>query len=134
MRAFLAAFLMAVAVFVLVSPEPRVVAAPAGQDGVVVVPGIYTQIPLGIGQLTLTSTAALLSTVAGGIPNGARLAVLTVETNDLRWRDDGTAPTTAIGMLIVHGSWPPYEYHGDLTKLQLIAVSGSPVVDVAFYQ
>jgi hypothetical protein len=128
---------LALALGVAVSPDQRVIAAtagqPIGQDAIVVAPGIYSRTPLGFGQLTLTSTAVLLSTVQGGIPNGARLAVLTVETNDLRWRDDGTAPTATVGMLIVHGNYPPFEYHSDLSKLQLIAVSGSPVVDISFY-
>lgn len=108
-------------------------AHPIGQDAVVVDPGIYSMTPLGCGQLALSSTAALLSTVTGGIPTGARLALITMETADARWRDDGTAPTTAIGMLMKANSWPPLAYNGDLTAIQFIAVSGSPVLNVAFY-
>lgn len=97
----------------------------------VVVPG--PMVPVGYCQLTATGTAALVSTCSGGIPIGASVAYLTVETANLRWRDDGTAPTASVGMLIVAAA-APFLYQGDLTKLQIIAVSGSPVLDVAFYK
>lgn len=97
----------------------------------VVVPG--PMVPVGYCQLTATGTAALVSTCTGGIPVGASVAYISVETANIRWRDDGTAPTTSAGMPIVAAA-APFLYQGDLTKLQVIAVSGSPVVDLAFYK
>ena len=79
---------------------------------------------------TTSSSASLTS---GGIPHLATLAVIIVETANIRWRDDGGVPTTSIGMLIPSAS-APYTYIGTLTAFQLIAVSGSPVVDIAFYK
>lgn len=101
--------------------------AAAGQ---VVVPG--PMVPVGYCQLAV-STAALVSTCTGGIPIGASVAYLSVETANIRWRDDGTAPTTSVGMPIVAAA-APFLYQGDLTKLEVVAVSGSPVLDIAFYK
>jgi hypothetical protein len=99
--------------------------------GETVVPG--PMVPVGYCQLTATGSAALVSTCSGGIPVGTSVAYITVETANIRWRDDGTAPTTSAGMLIVAAA-PVLLYQGDVTKMQIIAVSGSPVVDISFYK
>lgn len=107
-------------------------AAPIGQIGSVIAAAPYTPRCIGFGQLTLSASPVLLSTIAGGIPNGARWATISVETANARFRDDGVAPTSAIGVLLVTGTLP-FIYAGDLTALQLVANSGSPVVNVSFY-
>lgn len=90
--------------------------------------------PLGYCQLTLSGTAALVSTCTGGIPIGAMYAIILDETANSRWRDDGTAPTTTVGMLLTDtAGLNQINYSGDLTKLQFIAVTGSPVLDISFY-
>lgn len=81
-------------------------------------------------QATTSSGASLTS---GGIPLGARSAYLQAETNNVRYRDDGGAPTASIGILVVSGQ-PPVYYPGTLPALLLIAASGTPVLDVAFYR
>jgi hypothetical protein len=83
--------------------------------------------------LDTANTASSASVTSGGIPPGATMALLQAETADIRWRDDGAAPTTAIGAIIVHGN-PPLFYTGTLSALQFIALSGSPLLDVAFYR
>lgn len=92
--------------------------------------------PLGFCTLsTALSSATPLSSCSGGIPTGATMVLVTVETQNVRWRDDGTAPTTTSGMVIVHDSaLLPWLYNGDLTKIQFIAVTGSPVMDISFYK
>jgi hypothetical protein len=80
---------------------------------------------------TTSSSASLTS---GGIPPGATMAVLQAETANVRYRDDGGAPTSGIGSLVVNGAFPPILYTGTLTALQFIAASGSPLLDVAFYR
>ena len=62
------------------------------------------------------------------------MAYLQAETADIRWRDDGGAPTTAIGNIVVHGAGGQQFYAGTLAALQFIALSGSPLLDVAFYR
>ena len=84
-------------------------------------------------QLSATNTTSSASVTSGGIPTGATMALLQAETADVRWRDDGAAPTTSIGNIVVHGT-PPLFYTGTLSALQLIALSGSPLLDVAFYR
>lgn len=90
--------------------------------------------PAGFCQLTLSGSAAEISTCTGGIPKGARTALIRVETANARWRDDGTAPTTTAGMLMQTTDTFLLDYTGNLAALQFIAVTGSPVLDISFYQ
>jgi hypothetical protein len=83
-------------------------------------------------QLSAANTASSASLTSGGIPAGANVAFLQAETADVRYRDDGGAPTTAIGNIVVHGI-PGVLYSGNLSALQFIALSGSPLLDIAFY-
>jgi hypothetical protein len=89
----------------------------------------------GAGTYTLSAsnTASSASATSGGIPTGATMALLQAETADVRFRDDGAAPTTSIGAIVVHGT-PPIFYTGTLSALQFIALSGSPLLDVLFYR
>ncbi|HEV2225069.1 MAG TPA: hypothetical protein VGR84_18905 [Candidatus Acidoferrales bacterium] len=89
--------------------------------------------PLGFCQLSGVSPAAGLSSCTGGIPTGAVVAWVIDESTNTRWRDDGTNPTASSGMLLASGNWPPMVYNGDLTKIKFVAVSGTPVLDIAFY-
>lgn len=89
--------------------------------------------PLGYFQLTLTSTAAKLFASFPKLPPGVTVGFIIIQcsTADSRWRDDGQAPTTTVGMnLIATGE---LDYAGDPYKIQFIAVSGSPVLDVSLY-
>lgn len=83
--------------------------------------------------LSATNTTSSASVTSGGIPPGATMVFLQAEVADIRYRDDGGAPTTAIGNLIVHGI-PGIFYPGTLANLQFIGASGSPLLDVAFYK
>ena len=60
------------------------------------------EVPLGYAQLTSIDSSTLVSTAtfgsgAAGIPAGTVLLLVTPQTQAIRWRDDGTAPTTAVG-------------------------------------
>ena len=83
--------------------------------------------------LSASNTTSSASVTTGGIPPGATMAFLQAEVADIRYRDDGGAPTTAIGNLIVHGI-PGLFYAGTLSQLQFIGASGSPLLDIAFYR
>lgn len=78
-----------------------------------------------------TSSAQALT--ASGIPTGANTILMQGEVANVRWRDDGGAPTTAIGMILVFGG-NPILYNGTLPNLRFIAATGSPLVDVGFYR
>lgn len=91
-------------------------------------------VPLGYCQIAAVTlaTSTPLSSCSGGIPTGATIAVLQSETAPIRYRDDGVAPTSSSGMLLVNGAG--VFYPGTLSKLRFIAASGSPVLNVAFYR
>lgn len=91
-----------------------------------------TVTPLGYCQLTLT-VAVALSTCPGGIPAGATMAYLVAEVAPARYRDDGVAPTAAIGVPINFGGLGVM-YSGTLSKMQVIAGSTGTILDVAFYR
>src|SRR6267142_329501 len=88
-------------------------------------------IPLGYCQLTSIAASTLVSTCAGGIPARTGWAIICVETAAIRWRDDGTAPTTSVGMPIAVGGC--FNYSGTFATLRVIAQTGSPVVNISFY-
>lgn len=90
-------------------------------------------VPLGTNcQLTSISAVTTLAACPGGIPTGAVFAVVQVETNAARWRDDGAAPTSAIGQPL-QVSTPIYFTVAPLSNVQLIPQSGSMTVDINFY-
>ena len=80
--------------------------------------------PLGFQQITALSSATGLT-----VPAGACYAVVQAVTASVFWRDDGTAPTSAIGMTIASGG--ELDYAGDLTKIQFISATGG--INVSYY-
>lgn len=90
----------------------------------VTIPGVRI-VPLGYQQITSLSTAQSLT-----VPSGATAAYIAPE-GSVRYRDDGAAPTAAVGMpLPSAGLW----YVGNLSAVQVIATTGSPTVDVLYYR
>ncbi len=87
--------------------------------------------PLSYCQLTSISSATLISTCSGGVPALSEWALICVESAAIRWRDDGTNPTTSVGMPVASGAC--FNYSGTFAKLALIAQTGSPIVDISFY-
>lgn len=79
------------------------------------------------------STALLTNAQSGARANAALLSV-GGSTGAIRFRDDGTAPTSNIGMRLPAGT-VPYFYQGDLQKLMFIAdsVPGNADVNVTFF-
>lgn len=56
--------------------------------------------PVGYRQLEVGEEAVELADATGGIPNSATRAVIWVETDSIRWRDDGEDPTSSVGMYV----------------------------------
>jgi hypothetical protein len=90
-----------------------------------------TMKPLGFKQINNMTVARTLAE-GGAIPPGAVYALLMADTQNVRWRDDGLAPTSTSGMLL-RTSDAPYLYQGDLDAIQLIQVAATAVLNVAFY-
>ena len=68
--------------------------------------------PVGYQQLTVSSTSVSLT-----VPDLANRAVIQAQGDSVRWRDDGTDPTAAIGMLLYTNGTVPSDllsYDGDL--------------------
>ena len=97
---------------------------------------VQPMVPLGYCQIAAADLAAAksLTFCASGIPTGANAALLQAEAAPIRFRDDGTAPTASVGNLIINGLGGQLFYTGSLSAIILIAASGSPILDVAFYK
>lgn len=89
--------------------------------------------PLGYQQLTLTGTAQKLTlpTLPAGFLVGYVVIQCEGTTSSARWRDDGTAPTSSVGMILSTGQ--ELDYSGDMTMIQFITSTGSPILDISFY-
>jgi hypothetical protein len=88
--------------------------------------------PLGYCQLSGISAATGFSSCSGGIPSAASTAQICVETQAVRYRDDGTAPTGSVGMPTASGTC--FSYTGDIGAIQFIPETGSATIDVSFYR
>lgn len=64
------------------------------------------------------------------VPDNVVGAYVSVDTADVRFRADGTAPTAAIGCLIVAGSGPVYL--PGATFLEAVKFFGAGVVNVQY--
>lgn len=93
--------------------------------------------PLGYQQIlaaTLASATKLTLPTpianAGLIP-GYVIIQCEVTNAAVRWRDDGTNPTTTVGMTLSAGQ--ELDYSGDLTTITFIASTGSPILNISYY-
>lgn len=82
--------------------------------------------PLGYVKVTGLSSVQTLSP-----PAGARAALIIVETQAVRFRDDGTDPTSTDGMPIAAGGW--YWCTTDLSDVRFLELSASATVHVSYY-
>ncbi len=88
--------------------------------------------PLGYCQLTSLAASTQLTACTGGIPAGASVADVIIETQSVRYRDDGTAPTATVGMLIAAGGEKVFT-ETDLSALRFIQTTASASLSVSFY-
>lgn len=84
-------------------------------------------VPVAYEQLSITTAKGLTSATYGD----ATRALIIAEDQNVRWRDDGTDPTTAIGMLLAAGK--DFMYVGDLSTIKFIAVTGTAELNVSYY-
>ena len=81
---------------------------------------------LGYQQITSLSASTALT-----VPVGATLALIVAETQAVRWRDDGTAPTASVGMPLATGT--SLSYDGDLRAIRFIQQLASATLNVSYY-
>jgi hypothetical protein len=91
--------------------------------------------PAGYRQHTVSSTALGLAGFTGGIPKGATYAKVVVETNAIRWRDDGAAATTSVGFLQSASTNNEIELVSSeqIRNFSIIRSASDSVVSVAYY-
>lgn len=82
---------------------------------------------LGYVQITSLATAVGLT-----VPANASRALIGAETKDVRFRDDGTDPTTSVGMVLATGASMLVE-GAILRQLKFIEVAASAKLNVTFY-
>jgi len=82
--------------------------------------------PLGYQQITSLAASTALT-----VPAGAALALIKPSTQAIRVRDDGTAPTAAVGYPVAVGV--EYRVEGGLSSFRMIEQTASASVDVLYY-
>lgn len=89
---------------------------------------------IGYQQITSLSAAANLTvptTDKSGNKQQPTFALILAEGKDVRWRDDGTAPTASVGMPLAVGV--PLQYDGDLTNIKFIETAASAKINISYY-
>jgi hypothetical protein len=89
---------------------------------------------LGYQQITSLSSAASLTVPAtdvNGLNQRPTIAMITPETQAVRWRDDGVAPTASVGFPLSPGDVLVYD--GDLKKIRFIEQAASSTLNVVYY-
>lgn len=87
--------------------------------------------PVGYVQLTSLSSATAFSSTQ--IPARAKRVLLQAESQNIRFRDDGTSPTASVGMILYAGA-TPFEYVGDVEAIKFIETTTSAKLNAAFYE
>jgi hypothetical protein len=95
---------------------------------------------MGFEQLTSLAASIGLTTPKGPMfgtapelsKSVARLAIIQAEGANVRWRDDGTAPTAGIGMRLLQDR--DMFYQGDLSAIRFIQEAGGAKLNVAYYK
>lgn len=77
----------------------------------------------------ITSVAAATGITA---PDGTKVAMIQVTTQNVRWRDDGTNPTTTIGMRLIANDI--LVYSGVMSAIKFIEETGSAVLNITYYK
>jgi hypothetical protein len=89
---------------------------------------------LGYQQITSLSSSTGLTvptTDSSGNKQQPTFALIIAETQGVRWRDDGTAPTASVGMPLAVGV--PLQYDGDLSRIRFIEQTASARLNISYY-
>lgn len=88
----------------------------------------------GYQQITSLSSAASLTVPATnlqGLVGTPTFAIIRCETQAVRWRDDGVAPTATVGMPLAVGD--VLKYDGDLKRIKFFEQTASAKLNVSYY-
>lgn len=66
------------------------------------------------------------------VPAAASMAIITVESKTVRWRDDGTDPTTSVGQRLLPNV--PWICTTELRSLRFIEEAASAKINVSYYK
>ena len=83
--------------------------------------------PLGYQQITDLSVATKLT-----VPAGATVALIEAEAEDVRYRDDGTDPTSSVGMPVAKGT--TFWYAGTLSAISFIEQTSGGILNISYYR
>jgi hypothetical protein len=89
---------------------------------------------LGYQQITSLSSATGLTvpyTDLNGLACRPSLAIITAESQAVRWRDDDVNPTASVGMPLASGA--TLQYDGDLTKIKFIEQTAGAKLNISYY-
>lgn len=89
---------------------------------------------LGYQQITSLSAASALTVPQrdlNGLNARPTIALITPETQSVRWRDDDVNPTASVGMPLAAGV--TLQYDGDLTKIKFIEQTAGAKLNVTYY-
>jgi hypothetical protein len=89
---------------------------------------------MGYQQITSLSTSVGLTVPtqnAEGLNQQPSMAIIIAEGANVRYRDDGVAPTATVGMPLATGV--AFTFDGDLTKIRFIEQSASAKINVVYY-
>jgi hypothetical protein len=100
--------------------------------------GFMAETPLGYVQSSAVDASTLISSLtftgqtAAGIPAGTSLLLIQPQTQAIRWRDDGTAPTASVGYPLAVGAELRYTARG-MQNLRVISQVAGAIVNVIAY-
>lgn len=96
--------------------------------------GFLAEVPLGYFQPAAVDAATTLVSIIGAAnaAKGVVLVLVTPQTQAIRWRDDGTAPTAAVGYPLAVGAELRYTGRG-ISNLQFISQVAGAIVNVVIY-
>lgn len=89
---------------------------------------------LGYEQISSLSAATSLTVPTrnlDGLSCRPTIALITPETQAVRWRDDDVNPTATVGMPLAAGV--TLQYDGDLTKIRFIEQTAGAKLNVTYY-
>ena len=93
---------------------------------------------LGYAQSTAVDASTLISSLtfgslaAAGIPAGTQILLIQPQTQAIRWRDDGIAPTATVGYPLAVGAELRYTSQ-NLAALRVISQTAGAIVNVVTY-
>lgn len=85
--------------------------------------------PCGYQQLTVGNSAVGLT-----VPLGASRAIIGVETQPIRYRNDGIDPTASVGFHVANGTTFEIDSREGILALKLIRASSDSIVNITYYK